>query len=96
MALPELSWPGDLRLSAAIRPLATALYVAHVRADGVAPKPFAKLDLHIRRFYEEIALTTLRGLTRPKRQPDYFQIAADAARIIGRITPSAPWGESDV
>lgn len=94
MSTPTLTWPDDLRISAAIRPLATALYVAHMRADGRAPLRFSDLSVTIKRFYDELALTELRGLT---HRPGYFEVAirqAKAARdkVVGVITPSEPYG----
>lgn len=94
MSAHALDWPLTLRLSAAIRPLATALYVAHCRTDGSHPIPYATLPTSIKRFYDGLAVTTLRRLTTP---PGYFEVAVEQAKaardkLIGRITPTEPYG----
>jgi hypothetical protein len=97
-----MNWPDDLYLTAAIRPLATALYVSHCRADRVTPKPFRILLTHQKRVYEEAAIAALKGLraqptTLSPASTDWFRLAIDltkrdGARVLARITPSEPWG----
>jgi hypothetical protein len=86
-----------LRASAQIRPLATALYVCTMRAEGKQPRPFPSLPLHVRRQFEDSAAQYLRGV-QPKPS-GYFGIAVQQAtahrdKVIGSIGPQHPWGDA--
>jgi hypothetical protein len=78
--------------------LAGAIYYAHCLLDRAIDRPhFEALPAPVRHFYLELAMA---DSTRRPVAPDalFDHVAsvarAEAARVIGTISPVAPWGEA--
>lgn len=94
-------WPRPLRLSAAAGTLAQALYYSRCEAYGIPAQAWDELPTHVRNGLFEVAHRTLVSI-QPEVAPqpsgdNLFALATElarknAARIVGRITPSEPWG----